>query len=124
MAKSLGVLAFVVPGLLLVATGFRWRGRAIGPWSAERAARAERRSRARQLLRSADMAIAAARREAGRGEPVIVTVDDVLDVALRHYGRAHLTRDEAAEALRRRYEAAGCRADCVTDAFGQGATRP
>lgn len=75
------------------------------------------RDRSRNLLRSADMAIAEARRRAARGEPAIVTVGDVTRVACRHYGHVLVERDEAAAALRRRFEAAGCRADCMTDAF-------
>lgn len=62
------------------------------------------------------MAIAETRRRAARGEPAIVTVGDVTRVACRHDG--HLVeREEAAAALRQRFEAADCRVDCMTDAF-------
>jgi hypothetical protein len=38
-------------------------------------------------------------------------------VARQHYGHLYVEREEAAAALRRRFEAAECRVDCVTDAF-------
>ncbi|MFC9685286.1 hypothetical protein ACFTZL_36730, partial [Streptomyces sp. NPDC056948] len=82
----------------------------------KRAQAAVVRDRSRNLLRSADMAIAEARRRAASGEPVIVTVEDVIEVASRHYG-LFVEREEAAAALRQRYEAADCRVDCMTDAF-------
>ncbi|MEH0532841.1 hypothetical protein QBA75_40140 [Streptomyces stelliscabiei] len=75
------------------------------------------RERSRNLLRSADTAIAAARRRAAHGEPAIVTVADVTRVARQHYGYLLVEREEAAAALRQRYEAADCLVDCMTDAF-------
>lgn len=112
-----GGLLFVALGLLLVVAGCVWRGRVLRPLSAKRARAAVIRDRSRNLLRCADMAIAGARRRAAHGEPAIVTVGDVTRVARRHYGYLLVEREEAAAALRRRYEAAGCRADCMTDAF-------
>ena len=114
--RDRGGLLFVALGLLLVAAGYLWRGRVLRPLSVNRAQAAVTRDRSRSLLRSADMAIAEARRRAARGEPAIVTVGDVTRVACRHYG--HLVeREEAAAALRQRFEAADCRVDCMTDAF-------
>jgi hypothetical protein len=75
------------------------------------------RERPRNLLRSADMAIAGARRRAAHGEPAIVTVEDVARVARQHYGYRFVEREEAAAALRQRFEAADCLVDCMTDAF-------
>jgi hypothetical protein len=118
MPHNPGGLLFVALGLVLVTAGLLWRGRALRPLSAERARAAARRDRSRNLLRSADMAITEARRQAAaRGEPAIVTVGDVTRVACRHYGHLFVEHEEAAAALRRRYEAADCRADCMTDAF-------
>ncbi|MEU6682934.1 hypothetical protein [Streptomyces sp. NPDC046832] len=116
MRHDLGGLLFVALGLVLVAVGFVWRGRVLRPLSAKRANAAAIRDRSRSLLRSADMAIGEARRRAARGEPVIVRVDDVTRVASGHYG-LDVEREEAAVALRQRYEAADCRRDCMTDAF-------
>lgn len=104
-------------GLVLVAAGFVWRGRALRPLSVKRARAAAIRDRSRNLLRSADMAIAEARRRTARGEPAIVTVGDVTTMARTHYGYPFVEHEEAADALRRRYEAADCRKDCMTDAF-------
>ncbi|MFE6937578.1 hypothetical protein [Streptomyces chartreusis] len=112
-----GGLLFVALGLILVAAGYVWRGRVLRPLSAKRAQAAVIRDRSRNLLRSADMAIAGARRQAAHGEPAIVTVQDVTRVARQHYGYRFVKREEAAAALRQRYEAADCRADCMTDAF-------
>ncbi|GGZ02580.1 hypothetical protein ACWEWL_28830 [Streptomyces rochei] len=112
-----GGLLFVALGLVLVAAGYIWRGRVLRPLSAKRAQAAVVRDRSRNLLRSADMAIAEARRRAAHDEPAIVTVGDVTRVARRHYGYLVVEREEAAAALRRRYEASDCWADCVTDAF-------
>ncbi|MER5200345.1 hypothetical protein ACWD3J_43800 [Streptomyces sp. NPDC002755] len=117
MPHDPGGLLFVALGLLLVAAGCVWKGSVLRPLSVERARAAVTRDRSRSLLRSADMAIAEARRRAARGEPAIVTVGDVTRVACRHYGHVFVEREEAAAALRRRYESAGCRADCMTDAF-------
>jgi hypothetical protein len=117
MSRDLGGLLFVALGFTLVAAGFVWRGRVLRPLSVKRAQAAEARDRSRNLLRSADMAIAEARRRAARDEPAIVTVGDVIRVACRHYGYPSVEREEAAVALRRRYEVADCRVDCMTDAF-------
>ncbi|MGW1028378.1 hypothetical protein ACWD4J_32625 [Streptomyces sp. NPDC002577] len=110
-------LGFVALGMVLIAAGAFWRGRAVRPLSRRRAREALARDYRKHLLRSADMAISAARRQAARGEPVIVRIDDVIGVATRHFGHASVPREQAAAALRRRYEAGGCRRDCMTDAF-------
>ncbi|MFF3890026.1 hypothetical protein [Streptomyces sp. NPDC001914] len=112
-----GGLLFIALGLALVAAGFLSRGRVVRPLSMHRAQAAENRVRARNLLRSADIAIAQARRQATHGEPAIVPVKDVSRVACQHYGHVSVDREEAAAALRRRYAAADCQADCMTDAF-------
>lgn len=117
MPHDPGGLLFVAFGSVLVAAGVIWKGRVLRPLSMKRTQAAAIRDRSRNLLRSADMAIAEARRRAERGEPAIVTVGDVTRVAYRHYGHVLVEREEAAAALRQRYEAAGCRADCMTDAF-------
>ncbi|MFI8529759.1 hypothetical protein ACIGMX_05790 [Streptomyces aquilus] len=117
MRHDLGGLLFIALGLVLVAAGFVWQGGALRPLSTKRARAAAMRDRSRNLLRSADMAIAEARRRAARDEPAIVTVEDVTRVACRHYGHLFVEREEAAAALRQRYEAADCRVDCMTDAF-------
>ncbi|MFD6174324.1 hypothetical protein [Streptomyces coeruleorubidus] len=116
MRHDPGGLLFIALGLALVAAGFVWRGRVLRPLSVKRAQAAVIRERSRNLLRSADMAIAEARRRAARGEPAIVTVKDVTRVACQHYG-LFVEREEAVAALRQRYEAADCRVDCMTDAF-------
>ncbi|MFI1213272.1 hypothetical protein ACH4UV_37505 [Streptomyces sp. NPDC020802] len=117
MPHDPGGLLFVALGLALVTAGFVWRGRVLRPLSVKRAQAAVSRDRSRNLLRSADMAIAEARRRAARGEPAIITVGDVTRVASQHYGHLSVEREEAAAALRQRYEAANCRMDCMTDAF-------
>ncbi|MEU1916120.1 hypothetical protein [Streptomyces massasporeus] len=117
MRHDPGGLLFIALGLALVAAGFVWRGRVLRPLSAKRAQAAMVRERSRNMLRSADVAIAEARRRAARGEPAIVTVKDVTRVACQHYGHLFVEREEAAAALRQRYEATDCRADCMTDAF-------
>ncbi|MGI5412692.1 hypothetical protein ACQEV9_38540 [Streptomyces chartreusis] len=38
-------------------------------------------------------------------------------VTRQHYGYRFVAREEAAAALRQRYEAADCQVDCMTDAF-------
>ncbi|OAH09725.1 hypothetical protein [Streptomyces jeddahensis] len=110
-------LGFVALGVVLIAAGALWKGRAIRPLFRKRARAALARDYRRQLLRSADMAIAAARRRAARGEPVIVRIDDVIGIASQHFGHDVVPREQAAAALRQRYEAGGCRRDCMTDAF-------
>jgi hypothetical protein len=117
MRHDPGGLLFIALGLALVAAGFVWRGRVLRPLSVKRARAAVIRERSRNLLRSADVAIAEARRRAARGEPAIVTVKDVTRVACQRYGHLFVEREEAAAALRQRYEAADCRVDCMTDAF-------
>ncbi|MCX5335682.1 hypothetical protein [Streptomyces sp. NBC_00140] len=117
MPHDPGGVLFIALGLLLVAAGSFWRGRVLRPISAKRAQASVTRDRSRNLLRAADMAIAEARRQATPGEPAIVTVGDVHKVACRHYGYASVEREEAAAALRLRFEAADCRRDCMTDAF-------
>lgn len=117
MAYDPGGVLFVALGLVLVAAGSLWRGRVLRPLSVKRAQSAATRDRSRNLLRSADMAIAEARRRAAPGEPAIVTVGDVHRVACLHYGYVSVEHEEAAAALRQRFEAADCRRDCMTDAF-------
>ncbi|WP_142268263.1 hypothetical protein [Streptomyces sp. SLBN-115] len=117
MPHDPGGLVFIALGCVLVAAGSIWKGRVLRPLSMKRTQAAAVRDRSRNLLRSADMAIAEARRRAARGEPAIVTVGDVTRVACQHYGHVLVERDEAAAALRQRFEAADCRADCMTDAF-------
>ncbi|MDQ0604301.1 hypothetical protein QF037_008646 [Streptomyces canus] len=117
MPHDPGGVLFIALGLVLVVAGSLWRGRVLRPLSAERARAAVTRDRSRNLLRAADMAIAEARRQAAQGEPAIVTVGDVRRTACRHYGYDSVGREEAAAALRRRFEAADCRRDCMTDAF-------
>ncbi|MCX4403614.1 hypothetical protein ACFV8Z_16955 [Streptomyces sp. NPDC059837] len=117
MPDDPGGLVFVALGLVLMAAGFLWRGRVLRPLSVKRAQSAVIRDRSRNLLRSANMAIAEARRQAALGEPAIVTVGDVTRVACQRYGHVFVEREEAAAAIRQRYEAADCRVDCMTDAF-------
>ncbi|GDY65943.1 hypothetical protein SAV14893_053360 [Streptomyces avermitilis] len=117
MSHDPGAVLFIALGLVLVAAGLVWKGRVLRPLSAKRSQAALARDRSRNLLRAADMAIAEARRRAAHDEPVVVTVGDVISVARQHYGHVSVEREQAAAALRRRYEAARCRADCVTDAF-------
>ncbi|GGT17017.1 hypothetical protein [Streptomyces purpureus] len=113
-AVGFGVVTF---GLALMAAGVVWKGRAVRPLSAARARSTLGRRYPRDLLRSADMAIASARGAASQGEPAIVTIDAVVDIARDHFGRTHVPRRDAAAALRLRYEYADCVADCVTDAY-------
>ncbi|MEU9368006.1 hypothetical protein AB0D78_08705 [Streptomyces avermitilis] len=117
MSHDPGGVLFIVLGLVLAAAGLVWKGRVLRPLSAKRSQAAAVRDRSRNLLRAADMAIAEARRRAAHDEPAVVTVGDVIRVARQHYGHVSVEREQAAAALRRRYEAAGGRADCMTDAF-------
>ncbi|MET7701434.1 hypothetical protein [Streptomyces sp. NPDC005485] len=110
-------LEFIALGFVFVAAGLLWRGRAVRPLSAKRARAALAREHSRHLLRAADLAIARARRSAAPDEPVIIRIDDVLATAYRQFGHPCGSREEAAAALRQRYEARGCRSDCMTDAF-------
>jgi hypothetical protein len=64
MPDDPGGLVFVALGLVLMAAGFVWRGRVLRPLSVKRAQSAVVRDRSRNLLRSANMAIAEARRQA------------------------------------------------------------
>ncbi|MFJ9175641.1 hypothetical protein [Streptomyces sp. NPDC102360] len=91
-------------------------GRTTEPWNRARAEAYERRRYPVALRRACDMAIAEARRRARPGEPAIVTVADVLDLMEEHFGFPDVTRYEASAALRERFAARGCDADCVTDA--------
>ncbi|MFF8595095.1 hypothetical protein ACF061_27325 [Streptomyces sp. NPDC015220] len=94
----------------------------------ERAARQARHERA-QLGVAADIAITARRRALaeqltaayhGPDERVLrgrVTVDDVLEYARQHFGLVAVAREEAAAALRARFELRGGRCDLDTDAY-------
>ncbi|MEU2571769.1 MULTISPECIES: hypothetical protein [Streptomyces] len=100
-------------------------------WRAWRAWRARRRearelNRAAELLAygkadvlraAADWAITEARQAAAPGEPGRVTVDDVLSIAVLRVGAVLVERQEAAEALRQRYEHQGGARDLTTDAY-------
>ncbi|RAJ69473.1 hypothetical protein K377_08049 [Streptomyces sp. PsTaAH-137] len=116
MPKDAGGSVFVLLGFVLVAVGITCRGRVLRPLSAKRAQAAGIRERSRNLLCSAEMAIADARRRAASGEPVIVTVDDVATMACQHYGYV-VEREQAAAVLRDAFEADGGHSDCMTDAF-------
>ncbi|MDG4859045.1 hypothetical protein P8605_12920 [Streptomyces sp. T-3] len=116
MPRDAGGFVFVVLGFVLVAAGVLCRGLVLRPLSAKRAEAAGIRERSRNLLCSAGMAMAAARRRAASGEPAIVTVDDVTTMACQYYGYV-VEREEAAAALRYAFEAAGGQSDCMTDAF-------
>ncbi|MFC8898122.1 hypothetical protein [Streptomyces cinereoruber] len=113
-----GVLLLVLPAVGLIAFGLLHKGRAARPFAASRARAFAQREYARNLQRSADLVIAAARRAAGEGEPAIVTVAAVVRTAEERYGYDGVERRHAAAALRRRFEHGRCAADCVTDAYG------
>lgn len=117
MSHDPGGVLFIALGIVFVAAGLVWKGRVLRPLSAKRSQAATARDQSRNLLRAADMAIAEARRRAAQDEPAVVTVSDVITVARQHYGQVSVEREQAAAALRQRYEAARCRADCMTDAF-------
>ncbi|WP_436736135.1 hypothetical protein [Streptomyces sp. BBFR102] len=104
-------------GMLVVLLALALQGRATRPWWRARAERSARARHPRELRRAADMAIAAARRAAGPGEPAVVRVAAVCEVAAGHFGHRYVSHPEAAAALRERYERAGCARDCVTDAY-------
>ncbi|CAM5504079.1 MULTISPECIES: hypothetical protein [Streptomyces] len=104
-------------GSLTVLLALLLRGRATRPWWRARAERAALARRPRELRRAADMAIATARRAAGPGEPALVRVAAVREVAVSHFGHRHVSHPEAAAALRARYERSGCARDCFTDAY-------
>ncbi|MEE1753785.1 hypothetical protein [Streptomyces sp. SP18CS02] len=116
MSNAFGLVVAAV-GMAFVLAGLAGKGRASRPFARARAQRARARRYPKALLRSADMAIAAARRRAGAGEPAIVRTDDVMDLAREHFGYPHPSRSDAAAALRRRYASGGCERDCVTDAY-------
>lgn len=112
----LGVLV-VVAGAVLMAAGARWKGRAVRPLAPRRARALAWQAYVRALSRSAELAVTAARGRAGRGEPAIVTVEDVVRLAHQRFGYEEVAREHAAAALRHAYERAGCAADTVTDAY-------
>ncbi|RFU82335.1 hypothetical protein DY218_33785 [Streptomyces triticagri] len=111
------MLVVVVIGGAFICAGLLWRGRIRQPFAPGRAWSHEIRLRQRRLRQAADLAISRARRAAGPGEPAVVRVEEVRRVLAEHFGLPDVPRQVAAEALRRRYEAGGCHADCVTDAF-------
>ena len=114
-----GVFVIVAVGLVLMAAGAIWKGKVRKPYLRVRAQDVKYRRLPRDLRRSADMAIAAARHAAAADEPAIIRVDDVLTVAAEHFGHGAVSRESAAGALRERYERNLCHADCVTDAFDE-----
>lgn len=114
---ALGVLV-ILPGVALMAAGARWKGRAVRPPAPRRARALAWKAYARALTRSAELAVTAARDTAGRGEPAIVTVEDVRRFAYERFGYEDVAREHAAAALRQAYERRGCAADTVTDAYG------
>ncbi|MEU8528286.1 MULTISPECIES: hypothetical protein [Streptomyces] len=116
-------LLVIVSGAVLMAVGVIWKGRIVRPLSRARARAVDARLYHRHLVRSADLAIASARDAAGHGEPAIVTVADVLRVLDERFGYVEVPRWQAGNVLRRRFERAGCAADCVTDAYHQDARR-
>lgn len=110
-------LLVVATGVVLVLFGLLWRGRLRRPFDPLRARLAQERLFAQRLRRAADMAIVAARRQAAPDEPAIIRVDDVIRVMSAQFGHHPVPRDQAAQALRERFEAGACRTDCLTDAF-------
>ncbi|MFC7303823.1 hypothetical protein ACFQVC_06290 [Streptomyces monticola] len=113
----MGELVVVATGMALIAAGVLWRGWIRLPFSPRRAHRYLADRYRRDLLRAADMAIVSARRSAAADEPAIVLVADVVRIMNHHFGHGHVPRHQAALALRTCYDHAGCRADCVTDAY-------
>ncbi|WP_405797977.1 hypothetical protein [Streptomyces sp. NBC_01506] len=111
------MFVIVAAGAVLMAAGAVWKGQVRKPYLRVRARNVKNRRLPRDLRRSADMAIAAARHAAAADEPAIVRVDDVLTVAAEHFGHATVPRESAAVALRERYEWNRCDGDCVTDAY-------
>ena len=116
-------LLVIGSGVVLMAAGVVWKGRAVRPLSRVRARTVDARLYHRHLLRAADLAIASSRAAAGPGEPAIVTVDDVLRVLDEQFGYVWVPHWQARDALRRQYERAECARDCVTDAYQQDARR-
>ncbi|RII14659.1 hypothetical protein DSC45_20110 [Streptomyces sp. YIM 130001] len=113
----IGMLVVVVIGGVFVCAAVMWRGGIRRPFAAMRAGTSEVRLGKPQLKHAADLAISRARGAARPGEPAVVRVDEVLGVLADHFGGPDVPRHVVAAALRRRFEAGGCRADCVTDAF-------
>lgn len=107
----------VAVGFALMAAGAIWKGQVRKPYLRVRARDVKNRRLPRDLRRSADMAIAAARHAAADDEPAIVRIDDVLTLAAEHFGHPTVSRESAAGALRERYEWNRCEGDCVTDAY-------
>ncbi|MEV6330575.1 hypothetical protein [Streptomyces sp. NPDC051909] len=107
----------VATGVLIVAVGARWKGRAARPLAPRRARALAWQAYTRALTRSAELALVTARDAAGRGEPTVVTVGDVVRLAEERFGYDEVVREDAAAALRHAYERAGRPADCVTDAY-------
>ncbi|WP_330175192.1 hypothetical protein OG875_17710 [Streptomyces sp. NBC_01498] len=114
------MIVILAVGLSFMAAGVLWKGQVRRPFLPRRARKVKERRLPRDLRRSADMAIAAARRAAARDEPAIIRVDDVLTLAAEHFGHEAVDRDAAAGALRERYEWNRCQGDCVTDAYDVG----
>lgn len=112
----LGALV-VLTGTGLIAAGARWTGRATRPIAPRRARAHAWRAYVRAVNRSAELALTTARHTAGRGEPAIVTVEDVVRLAEERFGYEEVDRAHAAAALRAVYEREGCAADTVTDAW-------
>ncbi|MFE5969246.1 hypothetical protein [Streptomyces sp. NPDC056463] len=120
-----GLHAETVVGILVVAAGAGFmalgalrQGCGVRSWYPARAWAAAEREQQRVLRRAAGMAIASARGAAGAGEPVIVTVEDVLRLADEHFAHPDMDPRLAAAALRDAYERGACARDCVTDAYG------
>ncbi|MFJ3903805.1 hypothetical protein [Streptomyces sp. NPDC090025] len=111
-----GSLIFLV-GAALIAVGALSQGRSVRPLLPRRARAMAWREYGRALARSAELAVAQARDAAGRGEPAVVTVEDVVRLADERFGYDEVVWEDAAAALRHAYERAGCAADCVTDAY-------
>ncbi|MFE9253037.1 hypothetical protein [Streptomyces sp. NPDC007088] len=107
----------VVAGLLCVLVGVRAGGRAVRPFLPGREARTRVDRFPGDARRAADMAIAQARRRATRAEPAVVRVAAVIHLATTQFGQPCVPPPLAAAVLRERYEARGCRRDCVTDAY-------
>ncbi|MFE5618660.1 hypothetical protein [Streptomyces sp. NPDC056524] len=117
-AETVVGILVVAAGAGLMALGAVRQGRGVRSWSPARAWAAAERGQQRVLRRAAGMAIASARGAAGAGEPVIVTVEDVLRLADEHFAHPDMDPRLAAAALRDAYERGACARDCVTDAYG------
>ncbi|MER7956319.1 hypothetical protein [Streptomyces sp. NPDC096030] len=117
-AETVVGILVVAAGAGLMALGAARQGLGVRSWSPSRAWAAAEREHQRVLRRAAGMAIASARGAAGAGEPVIVTVEDVLRLADEHFAHPDMDPRLAAAALRDAYERGACARDCVTDAYG------